>query len=141
MEAQYAEAKEELIGELKAKTTTITIKDFTPAGVRAEYNVQGEVKGRLNAMHIETATALFKPDGTIEYEDRAIQTTSDGDAVLLTEKGMARQESPTRISYAGETTFQTASKKLAWLNTTKGRHEGTYNPATGELSGKLYGKM
>ena len=66
MEAQYAEAKEELLGEVKEKTTTITVKDFTPAGVRAEYNQQGEVKGRYNAIHIETVTVLFKPDGTAE---------------------------------------------------------------------------
>jgi len=31
MEAQYAEAKKNLIVELKEKTTTITVKDFSPA--------------------------------------------------------------------------------------------------------------
>ena len=140
MEAQYAEAKGELIGELKSKTTTITIKDFTPAGVRAEYNMQGEIKGRINSRHIETVTALFKPDGTIEYEDRSVDTTSDGDVVLGTGKGKARQDNPTKISFEGESNYQTASSKLAWLNNLKGRHEGTYNVVTGEASVKLYGK-
>src|SRR6266705_1413350 len=46
METQYAEAKGELLFELKEKTTTVTIKDFTPAGVRSEYNLQGQVKGK-----------------------------------------------------------------------------------------------
>ncbi len=141
METQYAEAKEELLGELKEKTTTITIKDFTPAGVRAEYNQQGEVRGKFNSRHIETVSALFKPDGTVEYEGRGVDITSDGETFLVTAKGKGRQESPTTIRFEGETNYQTASKKLAWLNTTKGRHEGTYNNATGEASIRLYGKM
>lgn len=140
MEAQYAEAKEELIAEVKEKATTITIKDFTPAGVRAEYNVQGEVKGRYNAMHVETVTTLLKPDGTVDYEGRGVDTTSDGDVVLVTAKGKGRQETPSRISFEGETIFQTASKKLAWLNNTKGRHEGSYNPFTSEATYRLLGK-
>ncbi len=140
MEAQYAEAKEELLGEVKEKTTTITVKDFTPAGVRAEYNQQGEVKGRYNATHIETVTVLFKPDGTAEYESRGIDSTIDGDTILLTAKGKGKGETPTKISFEGETTFQTASKKLAWLNNVKARHQGTANPVTGEASYKLYGR-
>jgi hypothetical protein len=140
MEAQYAEAKEELLGEVKEKTTTITVKDFTPAGVRVEYNQQGEVKGRYNALHIETVTVLFKPDGTAEYEGRGIDTTTEGDTILLTAKGRGKGETPTRISFEGETTFQTASKKLAWLNSVKARHKGTANPVTGEASYSLYGK-
>jgi len=68
MEAQYAEAKENLIAELKEKTTSITIKDFSPAGIRVDYNSEGEVTGMYNARHIETASGLVKPDGSSEYE-------------------------------------------------------------------------
>ena len=140
METQYAEAKEELLGEVKEKTTTITVRDFTPAGARVEYNQQGEVKGRYNAMHIETVTVLFKPDGTAEYESRGIDSTSDGDTILLTAKGKGKGETPTEISFEGETTFQTASKKLAWLNNVKARHKGTGNSVTGEASYSVYSK-
>jgi hypothetical protein len=42
--------------------------------------------------------------------------------------------------FVGENTFQTASKKLAWLNGVKGRHEGEYNPVTGEQTLRVYGK-
>ena len=140
METQYAEAKEELLGEVKEKTTTITVKDFTPAGVRVEYNQQGEVKGRYNAMHVETVTVLFKPDGMVEYEARGIDTTNDGDTILSTARGKGKSETPTKVSFEGETTFQTVSKKLAWLNSVKARHKGTGNSVTGEASYKLYGK-
>ena len=140
METQYAETKEDLIAEVKEKTTTVTVKDFTPLGIRAEYNLQGEVKGKYNARHIETVTVLFKPDGTVEYEARGINTTSDGEIVLETAKGKGTMGTPTG-PFEGETTFQTASKKLAWLNTVKARHQGTANLMTDEESYKLYGKM
>ncbi len=140
MEAQYAEAKEELLAELKEKTTTVTVKEFTPAGVRAEYNMQGETRGKFDSRHLETVSVLVKADGTVEYEGRGIDITSDGETFLLTGKGKGRQENPTTIRFEGETSYQTASKKLAWLNTVKGRHEGTYNNVPGEASIRLYGK-
>ncbi|HVH14713.1 MAG TPA: hypothetical protein VNA15_03220 [Candidatus Angelobacter sp.] len=138
METQYAEAEEELIAEVKEKATTITIKDFTPAGVRAEYNVQGETRGRYNARHIETVNVLFKPDGIVEYESKGIDTTPDGEIVLITSKGKGTMG--LTGSFEGESTFQTPSKKLAWLNNIKGLHRGTMNLMTDEASYKLYKK-
>jgi hypothetical protein len=140
METQYAEAKEELLGELKGKTTSITVKDFTPTGARLEYNFQGEIKGRINGRAISTVTVLFKPDGTSEYETRAIYASSEGDTILVTSNGHSRRENPTTSRLEGKDTYQTLSKRLAWLNDTKGRQEGTYNPVTGEGLLKLYGK-
>src|SRR5690348_15700077 len=140
MEAQYAEAKEVLLLESKAKNTTRTIKDFTPAGIRLEDNFEGEVKGVYNATFYGTLNALVKPDGTIDYEARQIDTTSDGDTVLLFFKGKSIIDSPTHNHFVGENTFQTSSKKLAWLNGIKGRDEGEYNPVTGEQTLRVYGK-
>ena len=37
-----------------------------------------------------------------------------------------------------QVTFMTASKKLAYLNTTKGWADASYNLATGEYSFKVY---
>jgi hypothetical protein len=140
MEAQYAEAKEELLLESKAKNTTRTIKDFSPAGIRLEDNFEGESKGVYNATLYGTINALVKPDGTNEYEVRQIDTTSDGDSILLYFKGKSIRETPTHNRFVGENTFQTASKKLRWLNGIKGRHEGEYNPVTGEQTLRVYGK-
>src|SRR5438093_12183302 len=103
MEAQYAEAKENLIVELKEKTTTITVKDFSPAGNRVEYNSEGEVTGMYNARHIETVSGLVKPDGSSEYEARAIDTTSDGDTILITAKGKGRVEPPPGVDSRANT--------------------------------------
>ena len=139
MESQRAEGKEELLLELKGKNTTRTIKDFSPAGIRLENNLEGEVKGIYNATYYATIDALVKPDGTIDYETRQIHTTDDGETVLVDYKGKSIRESPTHNKFVGENTFQTASKKLAWLNGIKARHEGEYNPVTGEQNFRVYG--
>jgi hypothetical protein len=141
LESQHAEAKEELLLELKAKNTTRTVKDFSPEGIRLEDNLEGESKGVYNASFYGTINLLAKPDGTIDYEVRQIDTTSDGDTVLLYFKGKSIIESPTHNKFVGENTFQTSSKKLAWLNGIKARHEGEYNPVAGENNFRVYGRM
>lgn len=140
METQYVEQKGELLLEYKGKTTTLTVRDFTPAGARIEINEQGEMKGRYNANHLETVTVLIRPDGTSEWEAKGIETTRDGDTIFLTSKGTARTEDPSTVRYEGNVSFQTPSQKLSWLNSTKGRIEGKYNNANGESIGSIYAK-
>ncbi len=140
MEAQYAEAKGELLFELREKTTTVTIKDFTPAGVRSEYNLQGQVKGKYEAMHLETVTVLGKPDGTFEFEVKGMDATNDGDTILITSRGTGWQDTSKTAKFKSQDSYQTNSGKLAWLNSTKSLGEGTYNFVTGELEAKFYAK-
>src|SRR5260370_25873659 len=130
MESQHADANEELLLELKSKNTTRSVKDFSPEGIRLESNLEGEAKGVYNATFYATITMLVKPDRTIDYEVRQIHTTSDGDAILEYYKGKSIIESPTHNKVVGETTFQTASKKLLRMNGIKNRHKGKDNPVT-----------
>jgi hypothetical protein len=139
-ESQHADANEELLLELTSKNTTRSIKDFSPEGISLESNLEGDAKGVYNATFYATITMLVKPDRTIDYEVRQIHTTSDGDTVLVYYKGKSVIESPTHNKFVGETTFQTSSKKLAWLNGMKARHEGEYNPVAGENDFQVYGK-
>jgi len=135
-----AQAEEELLLELKGKNTTRTIKDFSPAGIRLEDNLEGESKGVYNASFYGTINLLARPDRTIDYEVRQIDTSSDGDTILLYYWGKSFIESPSHNRFVGDTTFQTSSKKLAWLNGIKARVEGEYNPVTGENTFRIYGK-
>jgi hypothetical protein len=139
MESQPAETKEELLLELKAKNTTRTVKDFSPEGIRLEDNFEGESTGVYNARHYGTITVLIRPDGTNEYEVRQIDTTGDGETILLYFKGKSVRETPTHNMFVGTNTFQTPSKSLAWLNGIKARHEGEYNPVTGIETLRVYG--
>ncbi len=130
--------EQEFLGELSEKTTSVTIKEFTPDGVLISYNLQGTLKGQYNAAHMETVDALFKPDGTYEFEARGIDQTDEGDMLIIKSKGIGRQLSPTSIHAEGESVFQTLSEKLKWLNTSQGRFEGTYNVPTGEFVAKVF---
>jgi hypothetical protein len=135
-----AQANEELLLTLRGKNTTRTIKDFSPAGIRLEDNLEGESRGVYNASFYGTITLLSKPDRTIDYEVRQIDTTNDGDTILVYYKGKSIIDSPTHNHFLGETTFQTQSKKLAWLNAVKARVEGEYDPVKGENTFRIYGK-
>ena len=139
MESQPADAKEELLLELTSKNTTRSIKDFAPEGIRLESNLEGEAKGVYKATFYATITMLVKPDRTIDYEARQIHTTSEGETILVYYKGSSIIESPTKNKFVGLTTFQTGSKKLAWLNGVKARHEGEYDPVAGENDFRVYG--
>ncbi len=133
-------AKGELVSELKAKTTTVTVKEFTPDGIRADYNLEGDVTGKYNARNTATVHGLIKPDGTFEFEGRSVNLTKDGEVVLTTFKGHGRNETPTLGRFEAEESYMTSSSKLSWLNTTKTQSEGTYNFATGESTSKAYKK-
>ncbi len=130
--------EEEFLVELSEKTTSVTIQEFTPDGVRISYNLQGTVKGQYDASHMETVDALFKPDGTYEFVARSLEQTDEGDLVILTSKGTGKSVSPTSIHAEGEATAQTQSSKLAFLNGAKTRFEGTYNVPTGEFTAKVF---
>ena len=130
--------EEEFLGELAEKTTSVTIREFTPDGVRISYNLQGKTRGQYEADHMETVEAIFKPDGTYEFEALGIDQTTEGEAILVRSKGTAKQVSPTSVQVEGEGTFMTQSKNLAWLNSAKGRFEGTYTTTTGEFIAKVF---
>ena len=140
MEAQYAEAKGELLSEVNGKTTTLTIKEFAPAGVKIQSNQEIEVKGRYSATRAATTDALLKADGTGEWETRAIDLTGEGEMIMVTAKGTMRQESPGIVRWEGDVSYKTPSQKLAWLNSTRARTEGTTKMVTGEMTGKTYAK-
>jgi hypothetical protein len=106
--------------------------------VRISYNLQGKLRGQYDADHMETVEALFKPDGTYEFESLGIDQTTSGDMILVRSKGTGKQVSLTSILAEGEATFQTQSKSLAWLNSTKARIEGTYTTTTGEFIAKAF---
>jgi len=130
--------EEEFLGELAEKTTSVTIKEFTDDGIRISYNLQGKLRGQYDADHMETVDAMFKQDGSYVFESRGLDATSDGDLVIIRAKGTGKQVSPTAVQAEGEATFMTQSKKLEWLNSVKGRFEGTYNTVTGEFNAKVF---
>ncbi len=129
---------EELVGELTEKVTSVTIQEIGRQGVRFSQNSQGRMKGLYDAGHMDTVEVLMKPDGTMEVELRGMEVTTEGEAILLQGRGTARMMSPTMNHVEGSATYQTASKKFAWLNSAKIRFEGTGETTTGEGKVKVF---
>lgn len=95
------------------------------------------MRGKYSATHLETFNVLLKPDGTREGETRGVEYTKDG-TILFTSKLTGRMVDPVRRVLESEVTFETTSKKLAWLNSTRGLGEIEINVATGIATGKTY---
>ena len=127
-----------MLADFKEKNTAIIIKEFNKDGVMMQVNSFGEVKGKYHADHIETSDTTLKMDGTMEWESRAMETTKEGDVIMITGKGTGRQEKPMESSYKGEINFVTNSSRLSWLNNTKAYVEGMIDQKNGEVSGKMY---
>ncbi len=140
MQAQTLTSKGELLLELTGKTVTRTVKEITPHGVRLQMNDEGQTTGKYNAGVINTVNVFLKTDGTHEWESKGIQTTRDGDFVVVSGRGTGRMANPTTGTWQGEVAFMTQSPKLAWLNNTKGWIEGSGDVAQGTYQGKVYAK-
>jgi hypothetical protein len=80
----------------------------------------------------------MKMDGSNDWEVRAMDTTKEGGIVIITGKGTGQQQKENTGSFSGEVTYMTASRKLSWLNSTKGWVEGTMDLKNGEATIKVY---
>jgi hypothetical protein len=130
--------KGELISELRGKSVTTTIKEVTSFGVRLSTNGTAQYTGKYTASSMETVNVFMNRNGTSQYESKSMQNTMDGDFIVTTSSGTGKVTGPTTIAWEGDVVFMTQSQKLGWLNTTKGRIEGTTNNATGEYQAKIY---
>jgi hypothetical protein len=129
----------EVLCEIKAKTNSIIIRDFIADGAKMQYNSVGEMKGKYSGMHIETTDITQRADGTNDWQVRAIETTHDGDMILISGTGAGRMLGNNKSSIQGELTFTTLSPRLTNLNNTRGWVEGTMDFKKGESTMKVYG--
>lgn len=136
---QSQKTKGELIAEVKGKSTSWTIKEVSKNGVVMETNDVGEITGKYQASFLETSTVHMKPDGTMTWESRGMQS-SGPDMIVTTGKGTAHNPNPSTTTWEGEITFMTQSPKLAWLNNTKGWQEGSANRTEGTFTTRIYAK-
>ena len=130
--------EKELLFEGKENTSAINIKEFSPEGAKLDIMVAGKISGKITGQIMTTHNMLMKPDGTGKADVRSI-IFSNGESIMVMGKANGKMVDPAPIEKIEENlTFMTASKKLAYLNTTKGWADATYNIATGEYSFKVY---
>ena len=129
---------EELLFEGKEKTMAINLKEFSQEGAKLDIMVAGTVSGKVTGMIMTTHNALMKPDGTGSADVKSM-IFSNGESIMVMGKANGKMVDPTPIEKIEENlTFMTMSKNLAYLNTTKGRADASYNMATGEYNFKVY---
>jgi hypothetical protein len=127
------------MAQVQEKVLSRTIKEITPFGVRLELNLEGQVTGELyGGQHMETVSLFQKTDGTFENEARAVETTKEGDVLVISFKGTGKQTGLTTLWGEGEGVVMTQSKKLAQLNGSRIRTEVNADYATGSVEVKYY---
>ena len=133
--------KGQLVGQVQEKSTTRTVKEVTPFGVKLELNLEGQFAGGMyEAQHIETVSAHLKMDGAMDFEAKAIETTTQGEVLVYVARGTGKQTGPTTFSGEAESLIMTQAPRLAALNNTIVTVEITANPASGEVQLKIFKK-
>ncbi len=128
----------ELLFEGKENITSTNIREFSPEGARFDITAAGKVSGKVSGLIMTTHNAVMKPDGAGEADVRSM-IFSNGEPIMVMGKAMGKTVDPAPIQKIEENlAFQTPSKKLAYLNTTKGQSEGFFNIAKGEYTFKVY---
>ncbi len=128
----------ELLGEIRAKVVSQTIKEITPLGIKIEFNGRGEFAGgKLNSVHTETVNLFQRTDGTFEWETKALERTREGDIAVVSARGTGRSTGPTTVSGEGEGIYLTQSPSLSWLNGLRTKAELNANLDSGEYQVKV----
>jgi hypothetical protein len=141
MQTQTQQKTGELLGEIRGKTVSRSIRDVTPLGVRIELNNEGKFAGgKYIANHIETVKVFQNLNGSLQWETKALEMTAEGDTVVISARGTGKATGPSTIWAEGEAVYMTQSPRLAWLNTTKARLEISANNETGEFEIKVYSR-
>ncbi len=131
--------KREPIAEIKEKVDALIIKDFNQNGAMLQYNSSGDVKGRLHGIHMETNDVNLKMDGTMDWTLRAIETTKDGDSVMITGNGTGMMEAGSyKATIKGEITYMSNSSRMSWINNLRGDVDGEFDLKDKDISMKVY---
>ncbi len=128
----------ELLYEGKENTSSLSLTEFSPTGAKADINLAGKVNGKIMGLIITTHNVLMKLDTTTEFSIKSI-IFSNGEPIIVMGKGTGGVfDANLNKKIDEDLTFMTMSKRLEYLNTTKGRSEGLFNLGTGEFSFKVY---
>ena len=107
------------IGEETGKITgqKVLPPDGLSPKFEATYQGSGTTLG-LNTSVTVTYWSVVMPDGTLHGEGQGVLMTQDGEMANVKSEGVGRStgRGPTAVSWRGNSYYQTASQKLARLN-------------------------
>lgn len=134
--------KREPIAEIKEKIDAIIIKEFDQNSAMLQYNSSGDVKGRYHGIHMETSDVNFKMDGTMDWQIHALESTKEGDAIMITGNGTGMMETDGhKGTLKGQIVYVSNSSSLSWINNLSADVDGEFDLKNKEISMKIYMAM
>lgn len=109
----------EKIGEVSGKQTGQRVLPSEGGAPKVETSFQstGKLLG-VDIVDTVTYSAMMRPDGTLYGEGQAVIMSKEGDAAIYTGQGFGRFGPGGSVSFRGAFYFQSATGKLARLNST-----------------------
>ena len=114
-------------GDFHGKVTAQRVRPSESSGARAARGTIGgtevsvEMSGTILGVQgtfLATYDVEFRPDGSPQGQGQGVIVTQDGDTVTLTGAGLGRYTGHgSAVNFRGSIFYQTASQKLASLNT------------------------
>jgi len=117
----------EMIGETTGKRIVRRVVSTDPLRVEVSFEDSGKMLG-VNTTGFGTYTSAVRPDGSIYGEGEGAYMTQDGELVTWKGSGLGTFKERGAVSYRGILYYQTASKKLARLNTAPAVFEYEIDP-------------
>jgi hypothetical protein len=118
----------ESIAETKGKRIVRRVLSTDPMKVEVSFEDSGKFFG-VDVSGFGTYTSEIRADGAIAGEGQGGYITQDGELISWKGSGLGKFGEKGAVSYRGILYYQTASQKLARLNTTPGVFEYEVDPA------------
>jgi hypothetical protein len=117
----------ELIGETTGRRLVRRALSVDPPTVEVSFEDSGKMLG-VNVNGFGTYSSVVRNDGSIYGEGQGVMVTQDGEMISWKGSGVGKFKEKGAVSYRGILYYQTASQKLARLNSAPGVFEYEVDP-------------
>lgn len=125
-----------LLGESTGKRIVRRVLGSDPLTVEVTFEDSGQIMG-VATTGMGTYTSVVRADGSVFGDGQGASITADGEVVTWKGTGLGKLGPGGTVSYRGILYFQTASQKLALMNTTPGVFEYEVD-AEGKTTSKFW---
>ena len=117
----------ELIGETTGRRLLRRVLSVDPPNAEVSFEDSGKMLG-VNVSGFGTYSSVVRNDGSIYGEGQGVTMTQDGEMISWKGSGVGKFKEKGAVSYRGILYYQTASQKLARLNSAPGVFEYEVDP-------------
>jgi hypothetical protein len=126
------------IAEFKGKTTTRTVLETGGNPIRAQFNNEGTISGKISGMLMYTITLAQHADGTGKADCKIAIMGPEGEMASGGCTALGCPAAGGKFTIRGLLWLHSDNPKWAWLNTTPLALESTADMQTSEEIGRLY---